>query len=182
MPSIAAHMAVAKLVSEKLNINDPVFIKGNLLPDIINSNDSHHKIHGKYFLIPDISYFKDKLDLKNKLYLGYYTHLLLDKYFLEDYLPKYTKDINNFSNGIIYKEYDLINYKIVKDFNLDVDYLSTILSDYEIEVKNNILEDNIKFLNSKNEGKTKYINPDITEFIKEVSDKIVDDINDLGVI
>ena len=51
--------------------------------DIIIHKDSHHKIKGKYFLIPDLDYFKKHLDLNNHLYLGYYVHLLLDKYFLE---------------------------------------------------------------------------------------------------
>ncbi len=180
MPSIAVHMAVAKLVGEKINITDQLFIKGNLLPDIINLDDSHHKIDGKYFLIPDISYFKEHLDLKNNLYLGYYTHLLLDKYFLEEYLPKYTTDINNFNNGTIYKEYDLINYEIVNEFNLDVDYLTKILSDYDVDVNKNILENNIKFLHSKNKGNTEYLKSDIMEFIKDISNTIVNDIKDLG--
>ncbi len=36
MPSISAHMVVAKEVSKKLNISSDDFIKGNLLPDIID--------------------------------------------------------------------------------------------------------------------------------------------------
>ena len=43
MPSIAAHMICAKLVADKLEINDPEFIKGNLLPDIIDIKNSHKK-------------------------------------------------------------------------------------------------------------------------------------------
>ena len=43
MPSIAAHMICCKLVSDKLNINSEKFIRGNLLPDIIDKNDSHFK-------------------------------------------------------------------------------------------------------------------------------------------
>ena len=82
MPNISSHMIVAKLVSEKLNINDPDFIKGNILPDIVNNDQSHHKIQGEYCLIPNIDYFKRRLNLNKKLELGYFTHLLLDKYFL----------------------------------------------------------------------------------------------------
>ena len=36
MPSIAAHMVVAKLLEEKLGFKSTAFIKGNLLPDIID--------------------------------------------------------------------------------------------------------------------------------------------------
>ena len=60
MPSVAAHMVVAKLISDKLNIEDPDFIKGNLLPDILDKELSHHKKQGKYYLIPDIQFFKEK--------------------------------------------------------------------------------------------------------------------------
>ena len=94
MPNISSHMIVAKLVSEKLHINDSDFLKGNLLPDVVNNSNSHHKIPGKYYIIPDTEFFKQKLNLKNKLELGYFTHLLLDKYFLEEYIPnKRFKDI-----------------------------------------------------------------------------------------
>ena len=44
MPSIAAHMAVAKLISDKLYIDKEEFYKGNILPDIIDIPDSHHKM------------------------------------------------------------------------------------------------------------------------------------------
>ena len=40
MPSIAAHIICAKLIASKLKINDDDFIKGNILPDIINIPDS----------------------------------------------------------------------------------------------------------------------------------------------
>ena len=69
MPSIAAHMVVAKLLEEKLGFKSTEFIKGNLLPDIIDIKDSHHKIKGKYYFIPDLEYFKNTLDLSNDLYL-----------------------------------------------------------------------------------------------------------------
>lgn len=179
MPSIAAHMAVAKLLSEKLRINDDEFIKGNLLPDIINSKDSHHKIKGKYFLIPDISYFKQELDLTDKLYLGYLAHLLLDKYFLEDFLPKYTIDSNLFSNGTIYKEYDLINYQLVKRFNLDTNYLSKVLNTYREDINQEILNRNIRFLKSTNIGDTKYLKyEDFSLFLNDIVDKIYEEIED----
>ena len=111
MPSIAGHMVIAKLVSEILCINDKDFIKGNLLPDVILNKESHHKIKGTYFLVPDLDYFKNNLDLNNKLELGYYTHLLLDYYFLEEYVPKVIKDLTVFETGIIYKEYENVIIK-----------------------------------------------------------------------
>lgn len=44
MPSIAAHMVVAKIIGEKLNIYNKDFIRGNILPDVVNIDDSHHKL------------------------------------------------------------------------------------------------------------------------------------------
>ena len=112
MPSIAAHMVVAKLVGEKLNIYNEQFIRGNILPDVVNINDSHHKIKGKNFLIPDTDYFKKRLDLSNMINLGYYAHLLLDKYNLEEYVPEYIKNESIFENKSIYSEYTILNYKL----------------------------------------------------------------------
>ena len=86
MPSVAAHMICAKLVANELKIIHPEFIKGNLLPDIIDIQNSHRKIKGKYYYIPDINYFINILDFSDDLQLGYLSHLLLDTYFLEDYI------------------------------------------------------------------------------------------------
>ena len=109
MPSIAAHMVCAKLVAHNLSIDDPEFIKGSLLPDIIDNKESHKKIPGKYFYIPNIDYFIHTLDLSNNLYLGYLTHLLLDKYFLEDYVNNISRGKDLFSTKEIYQDYDYIN-------------------------------------------------------------------------
>ena len=111
MPSIAAHMICAKLVSDSLNINSDDFIKGNLLPDIIDKKDSHCKIKGKYYYIPNIEYFLENLDLSNKMDLGYLTHLLLDRYFLEEYIYEVVNGEEVFLSRIMYREYDIINYE-----------------------------------------------------------------------
>lgn len=153
MPSIAGHMIIAKLVGEKLGIESSQFIRGNLLPDIINKKNSHQKIKGKYFYIPDIDYFKNNLDLENPLYLGYYTHLLLDKYFLEDFFSNNIQNLEVFNNGIMYNEYSLINYQLVKRFRLDVDYLIGVLNDYEVDIDRDALKKNLKCLSSREIGK-----------------------------
>lgn len=162
MPNIAGHMIIAKLVSDKLKIDDPDFIRGNLLPDIINISreKSHHKIQGKYFLIPDIDFFKHKLNLKNKLELGYLTHLLLDKYFLEEYIPNNIKNFKLFEDKTIYKEYDMINYKLVKKFNLDIEKIKNDLKEINFDIDKKLLEKNIEYLFNKNEGKTELLDFD----------------------
>lgn len=179
MPSIAGHMVIAKLVSSKLGIESSEFIKGNLLPDIINMRDSHHKIKGKHFYIPDIDYFKRNLDLEDPLYLGYYTHLLLDKYFLEDFFSQNIKNLEVFSNGIVYNEYSLLNYQLVRKFGLDVDYLTWILSSYEVDIDRNGLKKNLKCLSNTEIGETVYLKfVDFAKFLEDISLTIGEEIED----
>lgn len=177
MPSIAAHMVVAKLVSECLQIDDLDFIRGNLLPDIINLKDSHHKIKGKYFLIPDLDYFKKHLDLNNHLYLGYYVHLLLDKYFLEDFVIKNISNLNVFKDRIIYHEYDMINYGLVKLFNLDVDKMISILSVFDENIDEKKLNYNLQCLLNKVDGETIYLKlDDFADFLYSISKTISEEV------
>ena len=172
MPSIAAHMVTAKLVSEILGINDKEFIKGNLLPDVILDNESHHKIKGKYFLIPNLDYFKNNLDLNNKLELGYYTHLLLDYYFLEEYVPNKINDLTVFSSGIIYKEYDLINYELLNNFDVDICSYSDILEELYLypNINSDKLEKDLSCFNNKEIKETKYLKVDeFSNFLDKIS-------------
>ena len=46
MPSICAHMVIAKEVGKRLNINSDDFIRGNLLPDI-----GYKPVHCNWFSI-----------------------------------------------------------------------------------------------------------------------------------
>lgn len=185
MPSVAAHMICAKLVSEKLKINDKEFIKGNLLPDILDmpAEKSHLKIKGKYYEIPDIQKFINKVNLKNNLALGYLSHLLLDKYFLEDYIYDVVKGKEIFLNGKIYEEYDIINYKLLKKFDIDVKYLNEILRNFYVSIDNKKYEENIKSLNNGYcDKKLKYLNVEkFSKFLIDTSNKIADYIREVKV-
>ena len=177
MPSIAAHMAVADLVSKNLKIDSEDFIRGNLLPDITIDLDSHHRIEGKMFYTVDIEYFKNKLDLSNPLYLGYYTHLLLDSYYEEVYLPNNVTNKNIFKDRIIYKEYDLINYQLVNKFNLDVIYLKNILSNYDVDIDSDKLDLNLRCLSNTIVGDTEYLKFEpFSEFLYDISKVISEEI------
>lgn len=171
MPSIAAHMICAKLVAEKLNINDSEFIKGNLLPDIVDIENSHRKIKGKHYYIPNIALIEKNIDLNDNLHLGYLTHLLLDKYFLEDYIYEVVEGKEVFLSRIMYKEYDIINYRLIKKFNIDKNYLNNILRDYKVPINIEKLENNIKNLNIiDTESKLKYLSVDsFSEFLIKAS-------------
>ena len=173
MPNICAHMIVAKEVAKKINIDSDEFIKGNLLPDIIDMKDSHHKVQNGVYMVPDIEYFLHNLDFSKDLNIGYLTHLLLDKHYLSDYLGSLYPNTNIFQDGIIYDDYDYLNFLLVKRFKLNVDKLENILSQYDCKILEEKLKYNIEYLKQKKDGKTKYLNfESFASFLLEVSDTI----------
>ena len=177
MPSITPHMIVATEVAKILNINSEDFIRGNLLPDIIDIKNSHHKIESDVYMVPDIDYFLRTLDLTNDLDIGYLTHLLLDKHYLEDYLKKLYPNKNIFLDKKIYNDYDILNHSLVNNFNLDVEYIEKALMKYNCKIKEKKLEYNINCLKNNISGKTYYLNINsFSKFLKEVSKTISEEL------
>lgn len=173
MPNISAHMVVAKKIGEKFNINSDDFIRGNLLPDIIDIKDSHCKIEKAMYMVPNISRCIEMIDLNNDMQMGYFVHLLLDKHYLEDYLSKLYPNKNIFLDGKIYSDYDYINYKLVSHFKLDLDYLNQVLCTYNCKILKEKLKYNIECLRQNKNGQTKYLNfEDFSSFLVGVSEII----------
>ena len=181
MPNMSGHMAVAKRVSEILNINDPDYYRGNLLPDLYADKvKSHYKIPGRIYLIPDIAKVVDSIDLSNKKNIGILSHLLLDKHYFEEYMPsKYDRDIFNNGDKSIYKDYDILNKDIVEYFNIDVDYLTNILSEFDEDIELKKLDLNLKCLKINEDGKTTYLDKDdFIKFLSDISIVIAEEIKD----
>lgn len=177
MPSITPHMIVATSVAKRLNINSEDFIRGNLLPDIIDTENSHHKIKSGKYMVPDIEFFLKTLDFANDLDIGYLTHLLLDKHFLEDYLGKIYPNRNIFLDGLIYKDYDYLNHLLVKKFKLDTNYIENALMQYDCKINEKKLEYNINCLKNNISEKTYYLNINsFSKFLKEVSKTISEEL------
>ncbi len=177
MPNISAHMIVAKEVAKRLNINSDEFIKGNLLPDIIDMEDSHHKVQNGVYMVPDIEYFLQNLDFSKDLNIGYLTHLLLDKHYLSDYLGSLYSNTNIFLDGTIYKDYDYLNFLLVNRFELDIDKLENILSQYDCKILEEKLKYNIEYLKQKKEGKTMYLDFDsFSKFLFDISKNISEEL------
>ena len=178
MPNMSSHMSVAKKVAEILKINNNDYYKGNLFPDLHkDKRKSHYKIQGKIYEVPNIDYVIKNLDLKSKFNLGILTHLLLDKYYLEDYLTPRFKE-NVFDNcDIIYQDYDILNQKIVKHFKLNVMKLKKILIDFDSSIDNDKLNFNIKCLDIEKKGETFYLKEkEFIDFLENVSLKISNEI------
>ena len=174
MPNISAHMIVVKEVGKELGINSFDYFRGNLLPDIINSNDSHHRILSGPLLIPDINYFINNLDLTKDINIGYLVHILLDYHYLEEYIKGMYPDRNIFldKDRAVYHDYDYLNSSLVKIFDLDINYLNKALSYFpnKNQIDKYKLKYNIDCLNLDITGKTKYLDIDsFANFLEDIS-------------
>jgi len=180
MPSAAAHIAAAHIVKNKLNIDDDSFYVGAILPDILDMDKrvSHFKKQGSFFLVPKLDYYRENHDLTNMENLGYYLHLYLDYYFLEDYLKNNIPNVDVFSNNIIYKDYDILSDKILSRFNVDKDYVTSILEKVNNpKISEKKLSLNIKCLKMKNEGELLLLNENLfLDFIEKASLMFIEDL------
>ena len=184
MPNVSAHIGCALKVKERLNIDDDRFILGALLPDIIDDDKrkTHFKIKGKEYLIPNLDYYKKTYDIKNPQNCGYFFHLYLDYYFLEEYLFENNRGIDVFNGSTLYNDYDVINKSLVDHYNIDVLMVENILKTYSNDkVSKKKLDNNIRCLKQNENGITNYIDKDkfivfldktVDKFIEEFIDKI----------
>ena len=129
-------------------------------------------------MIPNLDYYKSHFDLSDPLYLGYYFHLYLDYYYLEDYLEKNNKGIDVFKGPTLYRDYDILNKDLVKHFGMDAKEIEAIIRRYADEEVNekklymNIkclylnIEDELKYL--KNEEFINFLDKQIDNFVKEM--------------
>lgn len=185
MPSIAAHFACADLVYKKIKnkISDKdKFYIGCILPDIIDLEESHLKVKGKYYLVPDIEKYKKESKVDDDIKRGYLCHLLLDKYFLDEYVIKNIKNydkINLFSSNMIYNDYTRLNAILVENFKIDLDYINKVMVKLKdmYNVKSGKYTLNVDSINNLDGGKLGFIDIDEFElFIKDISLKIAEDI------
>ena len=147
MPSHKIHLAIAKKLNEKLNLDLDLFMLGNVLPDICRENHrlSHYQnLDKKVFCFADPDKFlsKHKNELDNPIMLGYLTHILADRFYNE-YIFKnfYVYDDNNNCIGVKYKgrfkELNEIERKELKHQELET---------YDIWLLNNNYVDKFKDL------------------------------------
>ena len=179
MPNISSHMAVAKRVSEILNIESDDFYRGNLLPDLYrNKFRSHFKTKGDKYLIPNIDEVKNNLNLKNMKDLGKFVHLMLDYYYLDEYLDKINDNV--FIGKVIYNDYDAINSIIIDKFHLDLNYLYKVLSSIDDDIDDDLLLYNLECLKRNKKGDLKYLEEEkFLSFLEEISNRISNDIKNI---
>ncbi len=178
MPNIVAHYICGKLVSKKLNIKNINYLKGNLYPDYVDK-ERHYRMKGKMFDIPDIERFikYDKITDKY-LKIGFLTHLMLDKLFLDDFVinkiyNKLDKNVNVFTADKIYNDYSIISSQLLNHYNISIDNLNDIM----IPEKNNIdflkYKKDIDLITASRFEKLKYLNLEsFIEFLDTSSEHI----------
>lgn len=178
MPSIASHFVCAKLVSNWLNINNDDFYRGNILPDIIKKDNSHYKKYYEYCLVPDIESFLKGYEIKDILDVGYLCHLLLDKYFLDEYIPTYIDNYDKvrdlFSEFKIYNDYVNLNKILIDYFELDLEYINIIMMNFTYKLDKDKYKLNLSSINYLDtSGELKYIKLDsYILFLENISFRI----------
>ncbi|MBE6149268.1 MAG: hypothetical protein E7170_00920 [Firmicutes bacterium] len=123
MPSHKIHLAIAKKINDKLNLNLDCIMLGSILPDICNEKN-HQLSHFQFgekdiegLANPDkfIDKYKDKLN--NPIMMGYLIHILTDRYYNE-YIFKnfYIYDNNDEPIGLYLKgKKKLLDKKTIKN-------------------------------------------------------------------
>ena len=126
MPSWSIHLAIAKRVNRKLNLDKDLFYYGNLIPDVdrkitpIRRSEAHYYHHLTFPTCPkermiDIDHFLTdyKEDLSNPLILGYYCHLLVDNFYNNEvYSNKWVQDEDHNIIGIRFKNGKILNIDV----------------------------------------------------------------------
>lgn len=141
MASAVIHLCIAKEVNKYLNMDLNELLLGSIAPDISKQvgetkEISHFLDHTNEDDIPNIDRFlaKYRSELNKPFEMGYFIHLLSDKYWFRDYvynyIERYTK--NNTKKKItytalrdlIYNDYTNINIDLIDKYMLPLDIFS----------------------------------------------------------
>ncbi len=149
MPLLFIHIAVAKEVLKKVDLNEREFLFGNILPDFSNISKDHDirrkqthfekekELNGIKFPIPNLEEVRKYLNLKNKdsIELGIYSHLYTDAMWIKDFIKKHKEKINgkNYiktkdglvedNREIIYEDYNVMTKEIIDKYKIDIDFI-----------------------------------------------------------
>lgn len=206
MASAVIHLCVAKEINKYLKMDENYLLLGSIAPDISKQigetkEISHFLDHTNEDDIPNIDRFlsKYKSELNNPFEMGYFIHLLTDKYWFRDYVYKfierYTQDqvkkkiTYTAIKDLIYNDYTNLNITLIDKYNLGLDLFyneiplpkSKIM---EIPVdKLDILIDKMGIIieESKEEKTFIFDSTDIEEFIKNTVKYIIRDIQMLDI-
>lgn len=207
MASAIIHLCIAKEINKYLKMNEKELLLGAIAPDISKEigqtkEISHFLDHSNEDDIPNIERFlikyKDKLN--EPFTLGYFIHLLTDKYWFRDYIyqyiERYTKDKNKKKitytalRDVIYNDYTNINISLIDKYNLSLNIFyeeftkpKTSISEIPIDKLPLLIEKmGIIIENSQEEKTFVFDTKDIEIFIENSVKYILKDLQILEVI
>ncbi len=206
MASAVIHLCVAKEVNKYLKLAEKEILLGSIAPDISKivgetKEISHFLDHTNEDDIPNIDRFlaKYRKDLNKPFEMGYFIHLLTDKYWFRDYIyqyiDRYTRDTNKRKitytalKDIIYNDYTNINIDLIDKYGLDLDLFSnewdlpeSSITEIPMDQLDLLIEKMGQIIASSTEEKTFIFDTkDIEIFIDNTVKYIIKDIQILGI-
>jgi len=207
MASAIIHICVAKEVNKYLNMDEKYLFLGAIAPDISKhlsqtKEISHFLDHTNEDDVPNVDRFitKYKDELVNPFEMGYFIHLLTDKYWFRDYVyqyvERYTKDETKRKitytamRDMIYNDYTTLNIQLIDKYEIPLDIFSNRFElptskITEIPIKElNLLIDKMSIIieESKEEKTFLFDSKDIEVFIANTVKYIIKDIQMLGIL
>lgn len=206
MASAIIHLCIAKEVNRYLGMDEYQILLGSIAPDISKQigetkEISHFLDHSNEDDIPNINNFltKYKNDLQDPFTMGYFIHLLTDKYWFRDYIYKF---IDRYATSqskkkltytaikdVIYNDYTNINIDLIDRYTLPLDIFYTDFRRPNSKI-NEIPLDKLPILiekmgliieESKEEKTFMFDTREINSFIEETTKYIIKDIQMLRI-
>ena len=205
MASAVIHLCVAKEVNKYLKMDEKDLLIGSIAPDLSKivgetKEISHFLDHTNEDDIPNIDRFLNKYEeeLRNPFEMGYFIHLLTDKYWFRDYVYKYIerysiesgrKDLTYSAlKQLIYDDYTNINIDLIDKYGLSlelfydkINYPTSKITEIPMDKLPIIVEKMGLIIEESKEEKTFIFDTyDIVKFIDETAKYIIRDVQMLG--
>ena len=205
MASAIIHLCIAKEVNKVLGMDEKTLFLGTIAPDISkeigqSKEISHFLDHSNENNIPNIDRFLKKYrdELVKPFEMGYFIHLLTDKYWFRDYFYEFVeryvtetgkKDLTESAlNRLIYDDYTNINIDLIDKYGLSLElfyeefkYPTSKIIEIPMDELPIIVEKmGIIIENSKEEKTFVFDTYDIVKFIDQTVKYIIRDIQMLG--
>ena len=201
MASAIIHLCIAKEVNKVLGMDEKLLFLGTIAPDLSkeigqSKEISHFLDHSNEDDIPNIDRFLNKYEeeLRNPFEMGYFIHLLTDKYWFRDYVYKYIerysiesgrKDLTYSAlKQLIYDDYTNINIDLIDKYGLSlelfydkINYPTSKITEIPMDKLPIIVEKMGLIIEESKEEKTFIFDTyDIVKFIDETAKYIIRDV------
>ncbi len=209
MASVVMHLAIAKLVNEKLGMNERELFLGTIAPDL--SKEVGKKKYKSHFYkntrsnIPDLEKFikKYRRSMKKPFEMGYYIHLYVDKLWQEVVASDlFNTDSITLLNGsvitvkesdakkLLYSDFSNINVDLIGRYEIDLSlfYLEPVIPKTkidEIPIKklNLIIQKMGTIIKNSEKARTVVLDQkNVHKFIESSADEIIDNLKSLKII